>query len=363
MDPQYPKVLLALTGSVATILYKKIVEALNQAGYHVDIIVTEAAKHFTDLSGIPQCKVFSDADEWKFSKETWAKGEPVLHINLADEYSALVIAPCSANTLAKLANGICDNLLTSVARAWPWYKPLIIAPAMNTRMWDHSTTNPHLHTFQLSSANARIVTPQSKMLACGYRGMGAMAEIYNIVGMLDMMLKWHSPLGQDTTLVVPVAPHPGAFASERHGHFHTGLDLYTEDGHPVFAMEDGEVVSIENFTGPSDNSPWWEDTKCVMIRGASGVINYGEITPQPGLRVGQVIWMGNPIGQVKRVIRKGREHPEITGWSPSMLHLELYKWEATRASNGFEKDILRDPTPLILKSFPKAKQVTWSGTL
>jgi hypothetical protein len=128
-------------------------------------------------------------------------------------------------------------------------------------------------------------------------------------------------------------------------------------------MEDGEVVSIENFTGPSDNSPWWEDTKCVMIRGASGVINYGEITPQPGLRVGQVIWMGNPIGQVKRVIRKGREHPEITGWSPSMLHLELYKWEATRASNGFEKDILRDPTPLILKSFPKAKQVTWSGTL
>jgi len=64
----------------------------------------------------------------------------VLHIDLAKWADIFVIAPCSANTLAKLAYGICDNLLTSVARAWDADRPLVIAPAMNTHMWTHPHT-------------------------------------------------------------------------------------------------------------------------------------------------------------------------------------------------------------------------------
>jgi hypothetical protein len=124
-------------------------------------------------------------------------------------------------------------------------------------------------------------------------------------------------------------------------------------------VEDGIVVNIEHFTGPQDKSPWWEDTECLMVRGASGVVNYGEITPNAALRVGSRVHRGDLIGGVKRVIKKGKEHPEITGWKPNMLHIELYPWHATRASDGFEKSVLRDPTPLLLDALPRPKKVTW----
>jgi phosphopantothenoylcysteine decarboxylase len=91
----------------------------------------------------------------------------------------LVFAPLSANTLAKLALGLCDNLATEVARSWSIGKALILAPAMNTKMWAHPATGKQLDTLQ-GFGNVAVIAPVSKKLACGDTGVGAMASVQDI---------------------------------------------------------------------------------------------------------------------------------------------------------------------------------------
>lgn len=92
----------------------------------------------------------------------------------------LLVAPLSANSLAKLSMGLCDSLVTSVARAWPLHeRPMLLAPAMNTKMWDHPVTKGQLAV--LEGMGARVIPPVSKLLACGDVGNGAMASVGDIV--------------------------------------------------------------------------------------------------------------------------------------------------------------------------------------
>jgi phosphopantothenoylcysteine decarboxylase len=91
----------------------------------------------------------------------------------------LVIAPLSANTLAKISNGLCDNLLSTVVRCWSFTSnPLLVAPAMNTVMWESPFTARHLAT--LRELGAAVVQPVAKQLACGDVGQGAMASVDDI---------------------------------------------------------------------------------------------------------------------------------------------------------------------------------------
>jgi phosphopantothenoylcysteine decarboxylase len=119
-------------------------------------------------------------------------GDSVLHIDLRRWADVLVIAPLSANTLARISNGLCDDTLTCVARAWEFgrpavkAKPIILAPAMNTAMWLHRLTQQQLDMIRGfygagDASMLRVVQPQSKMLACGDIGDGALAEVPTIV--------------------------------------------------------------------------------------------------------------------------------------------------------------------------------------
>ncbi len=144
---------------------------------------------------------------------------------------------------------------------------------------------------------------------------------------------------------LPLAPHPGSFGFERANHTHEGVDLYCIDLTPVHAVEDGEVVSIQRFTGSAIGSPWWEDTFCVMVEGESGVVLYGEVYNPQELLVGQTVFAGEYLSQVKRVLKKDKGRPM------SMLHLELHQhgsrsipiWE------GEKPPYLLDPTPYLLE--------------
>ena len=370
------RVLLGMTGSVASILYKKLIAQLQTIG-QVDVVLTPSACHFVNDLNLPKLlnggKLYVDSDEWKWKTEggmvtEWKKDYPILHIELRNKHDALVIAPCSANTLAKISCGICDNLLTSVAKAWDFNRPFIIAPSMNTYMMAHPTTGEHLLRFIKFSRNNSNIPTQPKMLACGTYGDGAMGNIDDVVNTTRNMLKWMFPLsvwngyGYNTKNAcsgIPIGKHPGAFGVQRKHSCHTGVDLYADEDTHVMSVEDGTVVCVEPFTGPKDNSPWWNDTDCVLIEGASGVICYGEIWTQHSKEawVGQKVRRGNIIGGVKRVIRKGKEHPEFDGWKPSMLHMELYPHGYYKPSTGFEKDkgILIDPTPYLMEAFGAPK--------
>lgn len=122
--------------------------------------------------------------------------DPVLHIQLRDWADIAVIAPLSAHTLAKIATGLCDDTLTCVLRAWDFGyknslkkgKPIVLAPACNTAMWEHPLTQSQLDIVvkfgisngQSESSLVKIVNPQVKTLACGEVGNGALANTVDI---------------------------------------------------------------------------------------------------------------------------------------------------------------------------------------
>jgi phosphopantothenoylcysteine decarboxylase len=210
------KILLGVTGSVAAIRTPALYEALVSAGHQVRIAATRASLYFFNASSIDREShaepvstsgqiLFRDQDEWP--GDHYRVGAEVLHIELRKWADMLVVAPLDANTLAKFALGISDNLLSCVYRAWEREKPIILAPAMNTRMWESPVTLRHLRQIvadqtdepitpdftleslpgPISPALARLILipPQSKRLACGDIGTGAMAEVETIASLVQ----------------------------------------------------------------------------------------------------------------------------------------------------------------------------------
>ena len=215
------KILLGVTGSVATIRTPELYQSLCLAGHHVKIVATQASLYFFDPGSINPADmnqvqrnrevVILDEDEWPGSErgKRYERDDPVLHIELRRWADLFLIAPLDANTLAKLATGLADNCLTCVWRAWDPTRPVVLAPAMNTLMWEHPLTIRHLRQLAadvragllpedlvvedlVDSINQRcpklhMVPPVSKRLACGDVGVGAMAEVSEIVRSISEM--------------------------------------------------------------------------------------------------------------------------------------------------------------------------------
>lgn len=201
-------VLVGATGSVAAIKIPELVTHVKAAGHQVKVVATDAGAYFFDPAAVP-CPVVRDADEWP--SEGYHRGDSVLHIELRRWANLFLIAPLDANTLAKLAVGLCDNCLTCVWRAWDPTRPVILAPAMNTLMWDHPFTRKHLRAVAvdfgaghvpghlegealIAQINDRakglcIVGPVTKALACGDVGIGAMAAVEEIGTAVTSMLE------------------------------------------------------------------------------------------------------------------------------------------------------------------------------
>lgn len=149
---------------------------------------------------------------------------------------------------------------------------------------------------------------------------------------------------------IPLSPHPGSFGFIRKNHIHEGVDLYANDGDPVFSIEDGVIIDILPFTGTIANSPWWNDTYCVLVAHNSYVINYGEITPSMNLSKGSILKGGDIIGNIRTVLLQDKGRPM------SMLHLEMYtkgtiepikEWSL----NTPKPEQLLDPTSLLLSIY------------
>jgi phosphopantothenoylcysteine decarboxylase/phosphopantothenate--cysteine ligase len=168
------RVILGVTGSIAAFKSADLASKLAQSGTQVDVILTQAALQFiTPLSfqSVTARPAFSD-------KDLWEREGHVLHIGLARKAGLLVIAPASANTLAKLAHGIADNLLTVTALAARC--PLLLAPAMDGGMYTNPATQTNLEF--LRQRGAIIIGPAEGHLASGLSGIGRMVEPLEILG-------------------------------------------------------------------------------------------------------------------------------------------------------------------------------------
>ncbi|XP_026220320.1 phosphopantothenoylcysteine decarboxylase [Anabas testudineus] len=178
------QVLVGVTGSVAALKLPLLVSQLRLLpGVEVKVVTTEHAKHFYNPEEV-SVEIYSDKDEW----ELWKKrSDPVLHIELRRWADLFVIAPLDANTLGKIASGICDNLLTCVVRAWDTSRPLLFCPAMNTAMWQHPITAQQIS--RLKEFGYVEIPCIAKKLVCGDEGKGAMAEVSTIVSVVKQHLQ------------------------------------------------------------------------------------------------------------------------------------------------------------------------------
>ncbi|MEA3406882.1 MAG: bifunctional phosphopantothenoylcysteine decarboxylase/phosphopantothenate--cysteine ligase CoaBC [Chloroflexota bacterium] len=179
-------VVLGVTGGIAAYKAVDVCSKLVQAEAVVDVIMTQAATHFiTPLSFQTISKRPVAVDMFKLLQEA-----DMAHISLAKKADVLLIAPATANTIAKLAHGLADNLLTSTALATT--APLVIAPAMDADMWQNEATQRNVHL--LRERGATFVGPGHGRLASGRMGTGRLMGTQDIVAALRKTLGRHGPL-------------------------------------------------------------------------------------------------------------------------------------------------------------------------
>jgi len=167
-------IVLGVTGSIAAHKAADLASLLTKQKCSVRVVMTADAQRFITplpfktLSRHPVVTDLYDEEEgWKPT-----------HIRLADEADLLLIAPATANMMAKLANGIADDALTCIALALNPRAKLLIAPAMNGKMWQHAATQQNVAT--LKQRGAKFIGPEEGMLSCGYEGIGRLWPVEQI---------------------------------------------------------------------------------------------------------------------------------------------------------------------------------------
>ena len=174
------KLVLGVTGSIAAYKAAELTSQLRKAGIEVQVIMTEAATHlvcpqtFQTLSRAPVVTNLWDSPEWQ-----------PRHIELALETKLLVVAPATADILAKMAHGIADDALSTFCLSHDG--PVLVAPAMNPRMWKHPATQANMQV--LKERGVRLVGPVVGSVACGEAGMGRMASVEEILASALELMK------------------------------------------------------------------------------------------------------------------------------------------------------------------------------
>ena len=182
----YKNLLVGITGSVAAVRFDQIIQQFYSLHkFNIKAIITDKAKIFlekliSDYKEIEkkyECEIYFDNDEFELYKKNENR---VLHIELRKWADLVLLAPLSANTLAKITNGICDNLLTSVIRAWDFKKKGFFCLAMNTLMYEHFITQKQVNIL-VNEFKFIQIPSVCKKLKCGDIGMGGIADTKDIV--------------------------------------------------------------------------------------------------------------------------------------------------------------------------------------
>jgi phosphopantothenoylcysteine synthetase/decarboxylase len=186
--PRPANIVLGVTGSIAAHKAIDIASQLTRQGHVVNVVLTAEAQKFVTaipfktLSRRPVVTGLYDEEEgWK-----------PLHITLADEADLLLVAPVTAHTLAKLALGLAEDALGCIALALNPQARLLLAPAMNGKMWFHPATQGHVAT--LKGRGAEFLGPAEGLLSCGYEGVGRLLEVDGIVRrVLEIVADFQKP--------------------------------------------------------------------------------------------------------------------------------------------------------------------------
>lgn len=176
-------VILGVTGSIAAYKAADIASQLKKVGYDVFCVMTRDATHFITpltLQTLSQHPVTTDLFEE--GETDWRPS----HLAIADQADLLLIAPATANVIAKLAHGIADDALSTIAIALRPEAKVVIVPAMNGKMWQHPATQANVKLLQ--SRAVEFIGPDQGLLACGYEGLGRLWPVDQIIVRIQELL-------------------------------------------------------------------------------------------------------------------------------------------------------------------------------
>ncbi len=177
-------IILGVTGSIAAYKSADLASQLKKAGHDVFCVMTRDAGHFitaVTLQTLSQHPV--TVDLFEEGEGDWRPS----HLQLADTADLLVISPATANVIAKLAHGIADDALSTIALALRPEAKVLIAPAMNGKMWLHPATQANAKTLQ--ARGVAFIGPDKGLLACGYEGIGRLWDVTKILDRIQQLLK------------------------------------------------------------------------------------------------------------------------------------------------------------------------------
>ena len=393
-------ILLLSTGSVSAYLSHKLAVELKDDGHEVKHYMTKMAGELMVLN--KNC-LSTNAENPTFGSSHFSvyisvkrealdwhdkPSHPVKHIDLVHWADICVVCPADYNIVGKMANGVADDFVSSVLAAWMGCgKKLYICEAMNSMMYQGPVYQKN-RTYLDSLDFVRFIEPTVKNLACGGIGIGGLADITIIKNIVEGHV-WHQPIEQEDLLgkptyngpaeiakgmfgkficddmlnkfvrgkckekfrdYIPRFYEPGAFGAIRKFDIHEGVDIYTHADAPVYAVEDGIVTAVYEFTGKNANCGWWNPTWCVKVEGKSGVVTYGELS-KPTIEVGEGVIGGvTVVGRVTPVLKPEKYRQDIRNHSVAMLHLEL-RTETCHLDGwqleGQRDKRLLDPTPYL----------------
>ena len=167
-----PRIVLGVTASVAAFRAADLASTLTKEGVEVDVVLTDEALRFITaltFAALTRRNVYTRENDGM------RDGQPA-HISLADQADLIVVAPATAHLIAQLAHGLAPDLLTSLLLATP--APVIIAPAMNGKMWHHPATQDNVNL--LRKRDVTFIGPEAGSLACGYEGLGRLWPVADI---------------------------------------------------------------------------------------------------------------------------------------------------------------------------------------
>ena len=190
---QKSKILLQVTGSIAAFKAVALCSKLVQLGHEVEVILTEGALKFLGAAS------FEGFTRKKVHRGLYTEGHMMAHIDLERWADVILLYPASANTIAKLASGHADTLITALFLAHEFKKPYFIAPAMNQAMLAHPATQGNLQI--LKNYGVRILTPNEGALACGEFGAGRVVEPEEILEILESTLNPEVKMNQKKILI------------------------------------------------------------------------------------------------------------------------------------------------------------------
>ncbi len=252
-------ILLGVTGGIAAYKACEILRLFDKAGHRVRVVMTRTATEFVGpltFETLSKAPVLTDA-------RPLGENGAILHIHYADEADVFVVAPCTANVIAKLAQGVGDDALSTTALAFTG--PVLIAPAMNVNMWNSESVRGNLAT--LRARGIHVVEPSSGDLACGWVGEGRLAEPPEVVEAVLRVLEVHKDMARLRVLVSAGPTHekidPVRYISNRSS---------GKMGYAVAAAARARGASVTLVTGPV-SLPAPEGVRMIRVESAAEMKN------------------------------------------------------------------------------------------